>query len=417
MSSFECRRSTLIIIALFLPSNCIRCDRNASVDEENKYECTSDAIDSLFKAMIDHDVPLEFRCERYPILLSRAEITTGPILVKTVKQLTNPSRNFLNENLRHIDMQKYISLVMAAIDRYRTTKLGPGFIDLIDCLKRIDRPEIKQYLCDDELSLIEDLYRQVLATPNIRFNLDGWKWPRFHIRFMLTLRQLFKDNIPENQGRESEGELGSGDKYRERDRLRKRRRRILGPEETRERDRIYKRNRRQKSLMERRPLRPACDQGRNLLRPTNRGRLPRPLQRHSAQQPLNGGVDSQVLSGRLMQQLPDLNRPPPDVESAPKQLDHASARQQLQQTSTVPHPSGKVFSPLFEPANITGLPQAHPEQTRQAYTQLPLASMEQHLPYFSQIFDSHACSLPGECSFHRNVHEDWPQRATPENSS
>lgn len=403
----------LLKVAFLITINCFRCSpiNYSRYLKGDRFEDVIDAVDSLNEVLAARDVPPNIRCDRYAILLLRAEITIGPFLAATIERLRDPDGGFLHENLYQIDHHKYIALFMTTIDKYRTSRLGPGFIDLIDCLRQIERPETKQYLLDDELIIIEELYRQVLASPQVKFDLNTWKWP--NLRFMMTLMILFKNHIPEDQIRQFQQkfqlelpttqELSSDSqrkeyepkqegqfKLRERDRLRKRRCRVLNPESIRERDRISKRRLREKmSSVEQRPLRGAYERKRR--EPYRKTRRQKLLELHMQDQYARRESPKDQ---SLTDTIPDLNKLPPDVEIASGNLDRASSHEhpsiQASNPPVASFPIGEVFLPATtHPITFESRSVASTEPSSSELQRWPTRTMQRlQLPYFTRLLDS-----------------------------
>lgn len=294
MDLIKYKRLVLMIIALLITGEQCKC-RSRDFDEnpdDIRFKDVIAAVDSMYE-LINH-LPLERRCERYAILLALSA-TDGLPFEKTVKLLSIAHQDTLNERLKHLEDRKRIEVFMNAVDRYRTLKLGPGFIDLLNCLREIDSNLTEKFLHDRELQLIENLYRQVLESPDVKFSLNKLKLEAFSPSFMRTIRMLFREKLLEDLTSESEAQHEKGlpdivdssgqahqsaplsgpkeeykreekrrrrkeeldrlrerrreehHRHRERDRLRKRRIRILDPEELRERERISQRKRRDRA--------------------------------------------------------------------------------------------------------------------------------------------------------------------------
>lgn len=140
------------------------------------------------------NTPLEEKCQRYAVLLSMSA-TLGVPYELSVSKLIMLDGYSLNLQYQKIDADDMSSFYMSAIDRYRITQLAPPFLEIIECLRMIDKPFVKVYLSNDELKIIVDLYKMVLGMPVTMVNLSGADLRTFHPSFQKTLRQLFQGHL------------------------------------------------------------------------------------------------------------------------------------------------------------------------------------------------------------------------------
>lgn len=157
----------------------------------------------------------------------------------TVLRLATVSRYDLDKYYEQIDTDRLNYLYMCAIDRYRVTQLEPPFIELVECLQRVDDDRARNYLENPELIIILGLYKQALGMPSeTMVNLADLDLTAFYPSFHETLRNLFSkyfdvDSIlgatsadPSTTQQQSQGGLSRSGR-REQTRLTSQRRRLL----------------------------------------------------------------------------------------------------------------------------------------------------------------------------------------------
>lgn len=196
----------LIVVTLIaiITGRCIWCASDSDHDDDGyRFKSALGAVNSMYVDLVDN-LPLDKRCERYITLLVMIE-SEGVPLEKTVRLLSTANQGVFDDQLDQIDKHKRIAVLMSGIDKYRTSKLAPGFIDLIDCLRSIESPMVHKYFNDRELLIIEELYRQVLRSPDLKIDPVKCNLPAFHSSMKNVLRILFRDNLQNDL--ESEGEL------------------------------------------------------------------------------------------------------------------------------------------------------------------------------------------------------------------
>lgn len=149
----------------------------------------SSALDYM-RELLPDQISLEEKCKRYTVLLAMAAVTGIPYQ-SSVIDIAKLDHLQLDEHYRGIDVDRLSSLYMRATERYRTTRLTPTFIEIIECLEKIDTPSVKKYLGTRELKIIVDLYMQVLGQPDVSINLDDLDLANLHPTFLTTLHNLF----------------------------------------------------------------------------------------------------------------------------------------------------------------------------------------------------------------------------------
>lgn len=261
-------------------------------DELIRFKDVPSAVNYIHESLADKSSP-EDKCKRYALLLALIAATGLPYQ-SSVRDIINLDPDNLNERYQAIGESNLSALYMRAIERYRFTRLAPPFMELIDCLNKMDTPLTEQYLANRELRVIVELYRQISELPARRIRLEDTDLTEFHPTFLATLRKLFEgyldvDHLIEeshlrphrhNINRESidpEEIVPSSSlsphqkaevqrkrrvlrqqnyrernlvKHREQARLAQRRFRMLKPEEMRERNRIHKQEQRKRQRQE-----------------------------------------------------------------------------------------------------------------------------------------------------------------------
>lgn len=266
-----------LTIALLVLGDCIEgtAPRNRIVLTK-RFKSLTEALNYFYDSVSDY-MPLDARCRRYAVMISMFEEGTA-LYDTTVANLAARHEYLLNQQVQGMDDVRLSSMLIYAIDKYRSTELAPAFIDLLDCLREIETDAVQKYMGDRELIMIETFYRKVRRSPDMKFDLASLEMFKFHPTFMSTLRNLFGDYIKDEssagattsqdpkkskdpstsnkEGPSAEGdalddlivklEHGKLSRRRERDRLRQRRLRILKPEQIRERERVRHQIRRKK---------------------------------------------------------------------------------------------------------------------------------------------------------------------------
>lgn len=148
---------------------------------------------------LPNQMPMEEKCKRYAVLSSFLS-TKGPPRSRVMCKYFVSSDEQLEQIYRKLEANDELPLLyMQAIDGYRSAShIGPPFLELIECLKKIDKPYIDLYLNNPELVLIVDLHKRILQSPN--FKIDLRQIDKLHLSkaFISSLKYLFKDNLLED---------------------------------------------------------------------------------------------------------------------------------------------------------------------------------------------------------------------------
>lgn len=180
-------KSLLIVIALLVTTNIAQCFPGTEP------YLTENAALNLLQARLPDQMPLEARCQRYAFLLLMIE-TEGMPHRTAVLELITMHDDIFDMFKRNLDTNHLISLYMIAIDRYRISKLEPPFLDLVDCLSRIDVPQAKAYF-NEELNFIVNLYKDVLDTPGSTIDLGSLDLSTFPPSMRTMLENLFVEHL------------------------------------------------------------------------------------------------------------------------------------------------------------------------------------------------------------------------------
>lgn len=187
----RCQCIASSIIALLLLGD-IRCGLYDNIDirPTEPFKDVAEAINHLHRSLPDQ-MSLESRCKTYAVLLSMFKMKGSPnqLALLQLSTLQEEILNLLYEEINEADMaQRYI----ATIDIYRTSHLEPAFLDMVECLRKIDSPLVRTYLNDKELNLIINLYQQALRSPTTPIDLDSIDLSQYHPVFRTALRNLFE---------------------------------------------------------------------------------------------------------------------------------------------------------------------------------------------------------------------------------
>lgn len=194
------RCKCLSIVLVFLSALAISNIDSGEIDERNflllesgRFKDISSAI-NFIHGILPSESPIEQRCIRYAILLDIGLDERSPFK-HTVIEIAMKDDDGLGKQYGKISIDRLIYAYMSAIDRYRVTRLAPPFIDLVECLRRIDRPVAKAYLNNQELVVILDLYRQILGLNGTEIDIKSLDLTKFRHTFCSTLRCLFREYL------------------------------------------------------------------------------------------------------------------------------------------------------------------------------------------------------------------------------
>lgn len=271
----------IVIIAILVIIDLVDCTQTELLYITRTFKSVPAAINYVH-ASLPENAPLDEKCKRYAILLSIVSGNTKPHESDAFRVSALDSYN-LNKEYQAMHADDVAQSYMIAIERYRIRKLAPPFLELIECLRRIDAPKVRLYLNNPELSIIANLYKQVLSSPSTKINLDRLKLDKFHPFFRDSLKNHFSnyiDSVNDSSpsihytgGPSDGGDITSNSvtttsltdlqspsddtqykvsseqyklRRRERKRLTEKRQRTLNPEAVRERDRRRQRMRRER---------------------------------------------------------------------------------------------------------------------------------------------------------------------------
>lgn len=164
-----------------------------STRSEEECKAASAAIDDLHDCL-PKSMSLEIKCKFYAVMLNIVA-SKGQSHRKAAAFLSKLDSNELNLLHHLIDEHYLASLYIDAIDGYRFTSLRPPFLDLIDCLRPINRTFAKIYLSSEELTTTAELYRHVLRWPSARFDLGQLDLGPHTPEFRISLENLFRDYL------------------------------------------------------------------------------------------------------------------------------------------------------------------------------------------------------------------------------
>lgn len=185
---------TIITIVLVIAcyTNCAPID-NAYIDVTTPCQDAAEAINRVYDSL-PREMQIDDRCKRYAVLLAMAEQkdVSEQLALLQLTGLTEDLLDILYKRITNADMA---ARYMTTIDMYRASHLEPAFIDLIDCLRQIDLPLVKNYLDDLELTKIVDLYRRALGPPATDIDLDAIDLYGFRPELRQTLKSLFQKHF------------------------------------------------------------------------------------------------------------------------------------------------------------------------------------------------------------------------------
>lgn len=149
----------------------------------------SEAINHMYNNL-PMNLSMEEKCKRYAVLSSKALSERLPY-GSTVMQVLTMDKKDLDRQYDEMGSNRISYAYMSSIDRYILTQLAPPFIELVDCLRRFDSSAARTYLRDAELSIISDLYKQVLGLPGTNINIEQLNSSKFRQAFCAILRKHF----------------------------------------------------------------------------------------------------------------------------------------------------------------------------------------------------------------------------------
>lgn len=181
--------AALFIIPTFI--SCVTTDRQGHRNARCKV--AAEAVDCLYQ-VLPKNVTLEEKCKRYAVI-STIIISQGQALHKAAMFLTKLDESEVDLLYRQIDEADLVTLYMNIIEEYKITTLRPPFLDLIECLGRLNQPHALLYISNRELILIAYLYELILRTPTMRIDMDHINLSEFHPSFQARLKELFSGHL------------------------------------------------------------------------------------------------------------------------------------------------------------------------------------------------------------------------------
>lgn len=180
----------MVAFVLLKPDN-IGCSPGGS-DQDAEVLCDDipEAIYYIYEHLPD-DMSLDDKCVRYAVMTSMIH-PKGRLHNKAVVFTLNLPEDQLLSLYHEFNDTELGVHYMTAIDGFRAASMiGPPFIELVECLKRINVPFVQKYLSGEELSTIIRLYRQVQESPTEKAKFEG----KFNRAFLVSLLYLFGDHI------------------------------------------------------------------------------------------------------------------------------------------------------------------------------------------------------------------------------
>lgn len=190
MTSVNQLKLLVVVIVALYKCNLVQ---NNNFDITRLCKDVAQAVNWLYRSLPE-EMPLEERCKRYAVLLSMARTRGVTNQLALLQMLEMPERE-LNMLYESMSIQELASRYFITIDVYRTTHLEPAFLDIIECLKRINSDDVKLHLKDPELITIVNLYKQSIGSPATVINLNETDLSGFHPAFKTALINLFGGNF------------------------------------------------------------------------------------------------------------------------------------------------------------------------------------------------------------------------------
>lgn len=164
-----------------------------------------EALDYLHDTYLS-SMKIEDKCKVYAIVAFLLG-ARGRVHRKYVTNLLSMHEVELNRHYEKLQSNDELGkLYMLTIDTYRASShLGVPFLDLVECLKLIDKPYAWAYLDSAELKMIIDLYRRILEAPDTKIDLKQLDLTAFHPSFEISLKHLFRKHLQKEDL--SDGEL------------------------------------------------------------------------------------------------------------------------------------------------------------------------------------------------------------------
>lgn len=237
----------------------------------------NDAMDYLHASFTDQ-MSFDQKCRRYAVMASLLA-SRGPPQRMVVSQVSQSTDDEIDQIYQTLDYNDEVaSLYMTVIDGYRAaSNIGVPFLELFECLKRLDKAYIRAYVNHPELTLLVDMQKQVLRSPETIIDLDSVDRQLFSKAFRTSLEMIFRKNLKDAHSGPSDyaeasssktadaklTQMATNHRHREQERLRKRRLLLLRPAD--ERVKRQKRQQRQRDRKRERRLLKGAEQQINVL--------------------------------------------------------------------------------------------------------------------------------------------------------
>lgn len=185
----------LVITAISLP---ILEHVGCSTIDEVRFDVTTpcqnvaEAINRLYSVYSADCMSLEARCERYAVFLTMAQVrdVTNELALLQMSGLKEDTLDLLYEEISTAELA---ARYKSAIEVYRSSHLQPAFIDLVECMRRIDTVAVRNYLGDPELAVVVNLYERALITS------ESIDLSSFDPSIRATLSKLFAKHLDSSE--------------------------------------------------------------------------------------------------------------------------------------------------------------------------------------------------------------------------
>lgn len=181
-----------------MTNDSIKCGQSKKQALESDIKCNNiaEAVDYLYEHL-PHQLSAAQRCQRYAVMLSFIK-PKGRLHNKAVASVLEMSDYEVDRQYQALETSgEPGARFMTAIDGYRAaSRLGPAIFELVECLKRVKSSMVEEYLSSAELNLILDWYKKVIYSPGTKLSLDRTQLSEgFSYSFIMSLMNLFKDYI------------------------------------------------------------------------------------------------------------------------------------------------------------------------------------------------------------------------------
>lgn len=183
-----------LAVAVLIVTKFGTCGPDKNIHNTARFKNIPAALNYLH-ILLPNNTSLNDRCVRYADLLSKYSLNGIPY-ISDVSRVATEDSSSVYDRFRKIDERRLILSYMSAIDVYRITELGPALLDLVECLRLIDTPATRDYLANEELNVLVDLYRLILGRPDVEsLDTGAVNLKDLRPRFCAMLKMLFKDYL------------------------------------------------------------------------------------------------------------------------------------------------------------------------------------------------------------------------------